>query len=89
MNAEDFTFNDGSDTEVVEDLGTVFPWVCVSVLSNGLIVESVHCCDLSSFVISSEEGDVRWVFHLETQEQLECFHRVVTSVHKVTHEDVS
>ena len=54
MDAEDLALNDGSDSEIIEDLGAVFPWVSVSVLSNGLIVESVHCCDLSSFVISSQ-----------------------------------
>ena len=64
MNAENFSFNDGSDTEIVEYLGAVLPWVGISVLSNGLIIEAVDGGDLSGLVVSSQEGDVCWVLQL-------------------------
>jgi len=73
MDAEDLSFNDGSDSEVVEDFDAVLPWVGVSVLADALIVESVDCGDLSGFVISAEKGNAVWVFQLEAKEELKCF----------------
>jgi len=63
MNAEDFAFNDSTNTKVVENFSTVFPRVGVSILSNGLIVEAIDGGDLSGLVVTSEERDVTWVFH--------------------------
>lgn len=54
MDAEDFAFDDSSDSEVIEDFGAVFPWVGVAILSDRLVVETVHGRDLASLVISSE-----------------------------------
>lgn len=61
MNTENFALDDGSDTEIIEDFGAIFPRISISILSNGLIVETVHGGDLSGLVISSEKGDVSWV----------------------------
>lgn len=74
MNTEDFAFDDGSNAEVVEDFSAVFPWVGISVLSNGFIVEAINSGDLSGLVITSKERDVTWVFHFEAEEKLECFY---------------
>ena len=89
MNAEDLTFDYCSNTEVIENFSAIFPWVGVSVLSNGLIVETIHGSNLSSLVISSKEGDVGWVLKLETKQELEGLNRVEPSVYKVSHENVS
>jgi diadenosine tetraphosphatase ApaH/serine/threonine PP2A family protein phosphatase len=53
VDAEDLAFNNGTDSKVVEDFGAVLPRVGRSVLSNGLIVESIHGSNLSSFMVSS------------------------------------
>jgi hypothetical protein len=53
MNAEDFSFNNGSNTKVIEYLGAVFPWISVSVFSNGFIIEAIDSGDLPSLVVSS------------------------------------
>ena len=71
VDAEDFTFDNSSDTKVIEHLSAVLPWVGISVLSNGLIIEAVHGGDLSGFVVTSQEGDVSWVLELQAQEELE------------------
>ena len=89
VNAENFSFDDSSDTKIIEDFCAVFPRIGISVFSNGLIVETVHSGDLSCLVVSSQEGDVSWVLQLEAQEKLECLNRVEPSVDKVSHEDVS
>ena len=89
VDAEDFTFDNSTDAEVVEDLGAVLPRIGISVFSNGLVVETIHGGDLSCLVVSSQQGDVSGVLQLQTQQQLEGFHRVESSIHKVPHEDVS
>jgi hypothetical protein len=61
MNAEDFAFNNGSNTEIVKDLSAVLPGVGITVLSDSFIVEPVNSGNLSGFVISSQESDVGWV----------------------------
>ena len=47
MNTKDFAIDDGSDGQVVENFGTVFPGVGVSILTIDLVIESINCCDLS------------------------------------------
>lgn len=73
VDAENLAFDDSADTKIIEDFSAVLPRVGITVLSNGLIVESVHGCDLPCLVISSEQSDVCWVLHLQAEKQLECF----------------
>ena len=89
MDAEDFSLNNGTDSKVVKDFSAVLPWVSVSVFSNCFIIESIDGCDLSSFVISSEEGNMSWVLEFEAEEKLESLNRVESSINKVSHEDIS
>ena len=67
MNAENLALDDSSDTKVIEHFGAVFTRVGISILSNGLIIESVNGGDLPGLVISSEECDVSWVLQFEAQ----------------------
>ena len=70
---EDLAFDDGTNAEVVENFSAVLPWVGVTVLSNGFIIEAIHGGDLSGLVVTSKESDVGWVLELEAKEELECF----------------
>ena len=54
MNAKDFSLNNSADAEIIKDLSAVFPWICITVFSNGFIVKSVDSCDLSSLMVTSE-----------------------------------
>ena len=74
MNAEDLTFNDGTDAKIVENLSAVLPRVGISVLSNRLVIEAVDSSNLSSLMVSSEQSDVSWVLEFEAKQKLECFH---------------
>jgi len=89
VNTENLALNDSADSKVIEDLGTVFPWVSVSVLSNCLVIETIDSCDLSGLMVSSKQGDVCWVLHLEAQQELEGLDWVEASIYKITHENVS
>jgi hypothetical protein len=53
VDAKDLDFDYGADTEIIENLSAVLPWVGISVLSDGLIIESIDSGDLSSLVVSS------------------------------------
>lgn len=88
VDTEDFTFDNGTNTEVVENFGAVFPWVRVTILSDSLIIETVNGSDLSGLVVTSEQGDGAGVLQLEAHEKLESFNGVVASINEVTHENV-
>ena len=89
MDAENFSFDHGSDTKIIEDFCAVLPRISISVFSNGLIIEAIHSSNLPCLMISSQEGDMSWVFQLEAQQKLEGLNRVESSVNKISHEDVS
>jgi hypothetical protein len=74
MDAEDFAFNNSSNTKIVEHFSAILPWVCISVLSNGLIVETIYGCDLSGLVVTSQESDVSWVLQLKAEQKLESLY---------------
>lgn len=40
-------------------------------------------------MVSSQQNDVFWVFELITEEKLNCFNWVVTSINKIANEDIS
>jgi hypothetical protein len=71
VNTEDLALDNSSNAKIVENFCAIFPRVGVSVLSNGLIIETVHSSDLSGLMVTSEQGDVRWVLEFEAQEELE------------------
>jgi len=73
VNAENLALNYSTNAEIVEDLSAVFPWVCITVLSDCFVVEAIDSGDLSSLVVTSEESDVSRVLELQTEKKLECF----------------
>jgi len=60
VDAQDLAVDQRSHRQVVEHLCAPLPRVCVPVLLHALIVEPVHLCDLSAFVVSSQQCDLRW-----------------------------
>lgn len=88
METEDGVLNHSSQWEVVEQLSELFPHVGISVLAQAFIIESIYLSDLSAFVISSENGDSVLEAALECNKEGDGLHRVVSSVHIVSHEQV-
>ncbi len=74
VDTEYFAFNNSSDAEIVEYLSAILPRICVSVLSDSLIVETIDSGDLSGFMVASQESDVGWVLQFQTKQQLEGLH---------------
>ena len=89
MNTEDFAFNDGANSQVVEHLAAVLPGVDITILAHGFLVETIHRGDTARLVIASQERDAVRVLQLEAKEELEGLDRVVATIDKVTHEDVA
>eukprot|EP00448_Togula_jolla_P022009 CAMPEP_0170576478 /NCGR_PEP_ID=MMETSP0224-20130122/4414_1 /TAXON_ID=285029 /ORGANISM="Togula jolla, Strain CCCM 725" /LENGTH=101 /DNA_ID=CAMNT_0010899323 /DNA_START=251 /DNA_END=556 /DNA_ORIENTATION=- len=88
MHAEDGVVHYGRDRQVIEDLRAVLPWIGIPILSQTLIVEAVDLCGLPRLVVAADEGDAAWVHDLQHQEQFECLHTVVSSIHEVSHKNI-
>lgn len=89
MDTENFAFDDSSSTEEIKNFSAVLPGVGVSVLAHALVVVTVDLGDLSGLVVTSEEGDVSGVPHLQAHQKLECLNRVESTVNEISHEDVA
>ena len=88
MQAEDLVLDDGGEWEVIEEVSQVLPHVRVAVLSEALVVEAVDLGDLTTFVVTSEDGDPVPVAHFEADQQSDGLDRVVASVDVIPHEQV-
>lgn len=88
VQTEDLVFNESSEGEVVEEVGEVFPHVCIAVFAKALVVEAVDLGDLTRLVVSTENGYAVTVAELEGNQQSDGLNRVVTTVDIVTHEQV-
>lgn len=89
MDTEDFTFNNSTNTKVIEYFGAIFPRIGISVLSNSFIIESIDSGNLSSLVISSKEGNVSRILEFQAEKELESLDRVVSSINKISHKDIA
>ncbi len=88
VKTEDLIIDQGSQWQVVEEVGKVLPDICVAVLPQALVVETIYLSDLSRFVVSSQNCDPVAVSDLERYEQCHSLNRVVSTVNVVTHEEI-
>tara|TARA_B110000503_G_C6887751_1_gene305421 strand:+ start:148 stop:426 length:279 start_codon:yes stop_codon:yes gene_type:complete len=65
MKAENVSFNDSGQWQVIEKTCEVLPNIGITVLSEALIIESIDLGDLLTLMVSSEDGDSAWVPNLE------------------------
>lgn len=56
MEAEDLAFDDSGQWQVIEEFSECLPHIRISILSQTLVVETVHLSDLSGFMVTSENG---------------------------------
>ena len=49
-------FNDGGKREIVEHFGAVAPDKTGAILAHAFVVEAIHLCDLSRFVVPADES---------------------------------
>ena len=88
MYAEDRVVDEGSDREVVEEVGHVSPGVGVSVLSLAFCVKAINLSNLSRFVVSPEKGYSLGIFYFVEDKEHNCFDTVSSSINVVSQEEV-
>lgn len=84
VQTEDLVVDEGGQGEVVEEVCEVLPDVCVSVLSETLVVEAVDLGDLARLVVSTEDSDALRVSDLQGDEQGDRFDGKVASIDIIT-----
>lgn len=66
VQAKNLVFNQGREREIVEQIGKVFPYVCISILAQTLVIETIHlkklktqeCLgDLTGFMVAAENSN--------------------------------
>jgi len=80
VQTENLILNESGEGEEVEEIGEVFPDICVTILAQALVVKAVNLCDLARLVIATKDGDALWVADLEADEEGHSFDTVVAAV---------
>lgn len=88
MEAKYRVFNNSSKRKVIKEVCEVLPNISVSIFTKTFIIETIYLCDLSGFVVSSEESDSIFVSDLERDEERHTFYREVTSINVIPKEEV-
>lgn len=57
MKTEYFVFDDCCQRQEIKQVSQIFPDIGIAILTNALIVESIHLSDLSTFMISAQNSD--------------------------------
>jgi hypothetical protein len=83
MQTEDLIFDQGSKGQVIEQVGKIFPDVRVAVLSQTLVVEAIHLCDLAGFVVATQDRNAPRVADFESDKESNSLDGVVATVNVV------
>jgi hypothetical protein len=84
----DLVLDKGGEGEAVEEVGKEAPDVRIPVLTQALVVETIHLRDLPGLVVPTEDGDAVGVAQLERHEEGDGLDGVVAAVDVVAHEQV-
>lgn len=88
VEAEDLIVDERGEGEVIEEVGEVFPNIRIAIFSKALIVEAVDLCDLTRFVIATEDRNALRVSDFESNKESDCLYGIVTSINVITHEEI-
>lgn len=88
MQTENFVFHHSCERQQIEQLGEVFPHVCITIFPLALVIKAIDLRDLSALMIPSQDCDPVSIPHFEGYQQSHCFHTVVASVYVVSHKKV-
>jgi hypothetical protein len=53
MHAENSSFNDGGDGQIVKSFIKIIPNIVISIFFSDLVIESVHICDVPGLMVTS------------------------------------
>lgn len=83
MQAEDLVLDKSGKREEVEEVGEVFPDICITVLSEAFVVETIDLGDLAGLVIATENGDALGVANFESNEKGDGFDGEVSTINVI------
>ena len=89
VEAEDLVVDQGSEGEVVEEIGEVLPYVGVAIFSEAFIIEPIDLCYLAGFVVATEDGDALRVSDFQSYKESHSLNGIVTSINIITWSVVS
>ena len=89
VDAKYLAFDYGTDTQVVEYLGTVLPWVDIAIFAHGLLIEAIDGWYSARFVVAAQKRDAVGVLELQAEEKLESLNWIVATVDEISHENVA
>ena len=69
MNTEYFVLNECRKREKIENFCAVAPDINRTVLSKAFIVEAVHLCDLTGFVVTTNKRNSIWISHFKCEKK--------------------
>ena len=69
MEAENLAIDQGRKGKVVEQIGEILPDIGIAVLSQAFVIKSVDLCDLTGFVVTTQDGDSFTVSYLECKQE--------------------
>lgn len=87
MHGEDLFIDDRSDWQTVEAIRKGLPQLDV-VSPFAFIVEAVNTVDASTFVVSSQDEEILWIFDLVGQKQADGLEGLFATIHVVSEEEV-
>lgn len=64
MKTEKLILDNSSERKEIKQLSQALPNIWISIFTAALIVESINLCDLSGFMISSQNSDTVFVSNL-------------------------
>jgi hypothetical protein len=89
VQAEDLVIDQGGEGEVVEEIGEVLPYIRIAVFSETFIVEPIDLCDLTGFMVATEDGDALGISDFQGYEEGDGLNGVVPSINIIALSHVS
>jgi hypothetical protein len=74
MQAEYLVLDDGSKWKQIKQICVVFPDIRITVLPKALVIKPIHLCDLTRFVVSSQDCNSVLESHFQCNQQSHCLH---------------
>ena len=57
VEAENLIFDDSCQRQIIKEVRQVFPDVSITILAETFIVKAIYLCDLTTFMITAENGN--------------------------------
>lgn len=88
MQAENLIFDDGSEWNIVEEIGEHSPRSITSILLHTLVIEPIDLRNSPRLMIAPCEMNTLRISNLQSHKQRYSFHWIISSIDKVTHKQV-